>query len=242
MNWLAKINLSVVVDRLGPFRSAMLLISLIAISFFSGYRIGNYYNNYQVKTIENQTLRLNNLYQIQQEQASRINTLSVELEVEKLASERAAKALKLLQAEHYAVKKELAFYEKVMAPEKQADGLVIDNVIITPTQSDNHYRYQVTLVQQQANKRYAKGYIELSLKGSKSNKPGELNVATLGDIDKKQRSFSLQYFQILEGEFTLPEDFMPEQLDLTVILPKGKWQKYHRIDQNYTWQEITPAE
>lgn len=238
MNWLAKINLSVVVERLGPFRSALLLLSLIAVSIFSGYRLGNYYNNYQVKTIENQASRLNNLYQIQQDQASRINTLLVELEVEKLASEQAATSLRALQAEHFTIKKELAFYEKVMAPEKQADGLVIDNVVITPTQSHNHYRYQVILVQQQANKRYAKGYIELSLKGSQNQKPSRIDLSKLANIDKKQRSFSLQYFQILEGEFTLPEAFSAEQLDVSVILPKGKWQKYHRIDQNYQWQQI----
>ncbi|QOL26718.1 hypothetical protein LP316_05305 [Thalassotalea sp. LPB0316] len=238
MNWLAKINLSVVVQRLGPFRSALLLISLIAVSFFSGYRIGNYYNNYQVKTIENQAARLTSLYDIQQQQASRINTLLVELEVERLASEQAASALKALQAEHFAVKKELAFYEKVMAPEKQADGLVIDSVAIVPTQSENHYRYQVVLVQQQANKRYAKGYIELSLKGSQAKKPAQINLAELANIDQKARSFSLQYFQILEGEFTLPEEFSPEQLDVSVILPKGKWQKYQRIDQSYDWQQI----
>ena len=36
-----------------------------------------------------------------------------------------------MSQEHYQVKKELAFYEKVMAPEKEADGVVIDNIKIT---------------------------------------------------------------------------------------------------------------
>ena len=242
MNWLAKINLGVVVDRLGPLRSAMLLIALIAISIFSGFRVGNFYHNYQLETIEKQALRLNNLYQMQQEQASRINTLMVELEVEKLASERSAKSLRALQEEHFAVKKQLAFYEKVMAPEKQADGLVIDSVSIVPTQSENHYWYQVVLVQQQTNKRFAKGHIELVLNGSQSQKPKTLNIATLAKIDKKQRSFSLQYFQILEGEFTLPDDYRAEQLNVAVVLPKGKWQKYHRIDQTYQWQQVLEIE
>ena len=73
------------------------------------------------------------------------------------------------------VKKELAFYEKVMAPEKQADGLVIDDLSVSTTASSNHFRFQVTLVQQKIKKRYAKGRIELSFSGSLNNKPHKLN-------------------------------------------------------------------
>ena len=130
MNWLAKINLNVVVHRLGVFRSTLLLIILIITCVFCGYRIGNFFHGYQVQAIAEYKNRLELLYQQQVEQVKRLNTLEVELEVERLANQRSLNLLRNMETEHYQVKKELAFYEKIMAPEKQADGVVIDNVSI----------------------------------------------------------------------------------------------------------------
>ncbi len=235
MNWLAKINLSVVVTRLGPFKSALFLLLVIGLCLFIGYRAGNYYHTFQVTTLEQQTQRLEKFYAEQVRQTQRINTLEVELEVERLANQESQAMLKSMEQQHYQVKKQLSFYEKVMAPEKQADGLVIDDVKIMPTQSPNHYRFQVTLVQQQLKKRYAKGYIELTFMGSLNNKPHQLKLAKVSTLTRKELSFSFQYFQIIEGEFTLPDNFIPENVSLAAILPKGRWQKYYRLDQTIAW-------
>lgn len=238
MNWLAKINLSTVVTRLGAFRSAILLLAVIAIAVFCGYRIGNFYHGYQVQTLAQQKERLDGLYQKLVEKSQRINTLEVELEVERMANMRSQKDLKAIEQEHFQVKKELAFYEKVMAPEKQANGLVIDGVKLTKTESPHHYRFQVVLVQQLLRKRYAKGFVELSLTGSLNGKPTKLPLSEVSSLTKKDLSFSFQYFQIVSGELTLPENFIAEKIDVAAILPKGKWQTYNRIDQSYSWQKI----
>lgn len=237
MNWLAKINLSTVVTRLGAFRSALLLVAIIAICLFCGYRIGNFYHGFQVQTLAQQENRLDMLYQKLVEKSQRINTLEVELEVERMANLRSQQDLKAIEQEHFQVKKELAFYEKVMAPEKQANGLVIDGIKLTKTESANHYRFQVILVQQLLRKRYAKGYVELSLTGSLDGKPTKLSLAEVSSITKKELSFSFQYFQIVSGELTLPENFIAEKVDVSAILPKGKWQTYNRVDHSYSWQK-----
>jgi hypothetical protein len=235
MNWLAKINLSIVVARLGPFKSALFLLLVIGLCLFMGYRAGNYYHTFQANTLVQQTQRLEKFYAEQVRQTQRINTLEVELEVERLANQESQAMLKSMEQQHYQVKKQLAFYEKVMAPEKQADGLVIDDINIMPTQSPNHYRFQVVLVQQQLKKRYAKGYIELNFLGSLNNKPHQLKLAKVSQLTRKNLSFSFQYFQIIEGEFTLPENFIPENVSLAAVLPKGRWQKYYRLDQTIAW-------
>ena len=89
------------------------------------------------------------MYQAQAEQVRTINRLEVELEVERLANYKSQNLLKDAEQAHYQVKKQLAFYEKVMAPEKQAEGIVIDDFSIDSTASANHFRFQVALVQQQ---------------------------------------------------------------------------------------------
>jgi len=235
MNWLAKINLNIVVQRLGPFRSALLLGLLISVCLFCGYRIGNFFHTYQVSTLEQQKERLSKLYNEQESLQRRVNTLEVELEVERMANKQAQSLLKEMEQEHYSVKKDLAFYEKVMAPEKQADGLVIDSFKVFPTQSANHYRFQFTLVQQKLKKRYAKGYIEFDFVGSLEGKPTALALDKVSSITKQQRSFSFQYFQIIEGEFTLPEGYKVDQIKASAILPKSRWQKYYRLNKSYSW-------
>ncbi|MBA6293354.1 hypothetical protein H4J58_12420 [Colwellia sp. MB3u-70] len=235
MNWLAKINFRTVVMRLGSFSSAILLLVILAIVLFCGYRLGNFYHGYQNQTLAQQKARLDFIYQELAEKTQHINTLVVELEVERMANARSQQTLKRIEQAHFQVKKELAFYEKVMAPEKQANGLVIDDVTLTKSQSPAHYRFQVVLVQQVLRKRYAKGFIELTIIGSLNNKPTSIDLSELTTLNKEDLSFSFQYFQIISGELTLPENFIPETINVAAILPKSRWQKYNRIDHNYPW-------
>ena len=236
MNWLAKINLTVVTERLGPFKSAIFLLVLIVLCVFVGYRIGNFYHGFQKATLEKQRIRLEELYLKESKQVERIHALEVELAVDQLASQNAQEALKKMSLEHYQVKKKLAFYEKVMAPEKEADGVIIDNLKITASQSPNHYSFQIILVQQQLRKRYAKGYVDFSIVGSLNKKPHALAFSDISGVTRKAMSFNFKYFQVIEGTFTLPENFIPEKIDLSAILTKSKWQKYHKLDKTLPWR------
>ena len=137
-------------------------------------------------------------------------------------------------------KKELAFYEKVMAPEKTADGVAVDRVSVYPTGSPHHFRFQIVLVQQQIRKRFAKGYVSFLLTGSLDNKPNQLALNNISSSTRKDLSFSFQYFQVLEGEFLLPDDFIPEQIIVAAVLPKTKWQKRLKLTKEYDWPISTP--
>jgi len=236
MNWLTKIKISVVFKRLGPLKSALLIIITIGLCLYVGYRVGNFYHHYQQQVIDNQQRRLAVLYQENEKNLKEMNTLAVELEIERLANKKSVAMLDKIAAEHYEVKKQLAFYEKIMAPEKQAEGVVIDDLFIMATSSDNHYRYQVVMVQKNKKKRYAKGKVDLIISGSLHNQPFQLRLSKLIKNAAKELVFNFKYFQMVEGEFTLPKDFKAEQVSVIATLPKGKWQKYHRLEQNYPWQ------
>ncbi|RHW76932.1 DUF6776 family protein [Colwellia sp. RSH04] len=236
MNWLAKINLKVVSQRLGSFKSALFLFILISLCVFVGYRLGNYYQQQQLMTLAQQKERLEQLYTEQSQQLARIHTLEVELAVEQLANQEAQAILKESEQEHFEVKKQLAFYEKVMAPEKDAGGLVIDNVKIVATRSAEHYQFQVALVQQQLKRRYSKGSIELTVSGSLAGKPKQLKLNDIAKMSKKELSFNFQYFQVINGEVTLPKGFIAEEIHITATLPKARWQKYYKLEKSFPWK------
>ncbi len=236
MKWLAKINLSVVVQRIGAFKSALFLLALISLCLFIGYRLGNYYHHAQVSTLEQQKQRLNNLYRQQEQQVERIHTLEVELTLEQLANKEAQSLLKKDAEEHFEVKKQLAFYEKIMAPEKQAGSLVVDSIKIFPSTLANQYRFQVTLLQQLLKRRYSKGDINLIFVGTLDNKQVKLKLTDVSNITKKERSFSFQFFQVISGEVTFPENFIPESIQLAVNLPKRTGQKQADLEKNIPWK------
>lgn len=236
MKWLAKINLGVVIERLGTFKSALFLITVISLCLFTGYRVGNYYHHFQVTSLEQQKLRLEQLYQQQEEHMARIHTLEVELTVEQLANIKAQELLKEAAEQKFEVKKQLAFYEKIMAPEKEAAGLFVENINIVSSKTPNQYHFQVTLVQQQLKRRYSKGYIELVFEGQEGNKTVKLKLSEVAELNKKDLKFSFQYFQIINGQFTLPSNFTPERILVSAILTKSRWQKYAKKDKTVLWQ------
>jgi hypothetical protein len=236
MKWLAKINLGVVIERLGTFKSALFLLTVISLCLFTGYRLGNYYHYFQITNLEQQKVRLEQLYQQQENNIARIHTLEVELAVEQLANQKAQGLLKSAAKQQFEVKKQLAFYEKIMAPEKQAAGLFIENIKIQATKIPNKYHFQVTLVQQQLKRRYSKGYLELIFKGREGDQAVTLKLADVAELNKKDLQFSFQYFQIINGEFTLPANFTPENVLVSAILTQSRWQKYAKKDKSVSWQ------
>lgn len=236
MKWLAKINLKVAIERLGTFKSALFLCTVIGLCLFIGYRVGNYYHYFQVTSLEQQKLRLEQLYHQQEQNIALIHSLEVELAVEQLANTKAQSLLKIASEQQFEVKKQLAFYEKIMAPEKQAAGLLVENVRITASKTPNKYHFQVTLVQQRLKRRYSKGYIELVFEGHEGEKPIKLKLAQVSKLNKKDVKFSFQYFQIISGEFTLPINFIPENVLTSAILTKSRWQKYAKKDKHLPWQ------
>lgn len=236
MKWLAKINLNIVIERLGSFKSALLLFTVIGLCLFTGYRLGNYYHYNQIQNLEQQKNRLEQLYHQQEENIARIHSLEVELTVEQLANKQAQFSLKTAAEKQFEMKKQLAFYEKVMAPEKQSDGLLVESIKITGTKVPQKYNFQVALVQQQLKRRYSKGYIDIKVIGQQKDKTLQLKLSNISDITKKDTAFSFQYFQVISGEFTLPEGFIPEEVQVSAILTKSKWQKYAKKEKSILWQ------
>lgn len=236
MKWLAKINLSVVIARIGAFKSALFLLIVIVLCLFIGYRLGNYYHHFQVTSLAQQKQRLEQLYQQQELQVERIHTLEVELTVEQLANKKAQSLLKAAAEQEFELKKQLAFYEKVMAPEKQSAGLLIENVKITAGKQANQYNFQVTLVQQELKRRYSKGYVDITFEGTEGDETQQLELAKVSNLTREQLKFSFQYFQIISGEFILPEGFIAENITVSAILTKSRWQKYAKKEQNMPWQ------
>ncbi len=229
----------------GRFRLFVSVIVVIIGCLYSGYRLGFYTLSEHQSLVNQQQQRLDGLYKVSDQQLQQIDFLKVEIEVEKQAGQYVKGQLQLLQEENFKLQKELSFYQKVMAPELEAEGMELDSFSVSKTHSERVFHYKVVLVQTTKRKRFAKGYVELKIKGSLNNKVKTFDIKALIDksaekFDKKSLNFSFRYFQILEGDLTLPEGFIAETVFVAAILPTRKWQKYSRLDRQYPFVAIEP--
>lgn len=235
MNWLAKISWINLRRHIGAFNGLLILAFVFPGIFYAGYRFGNFYHGYQENSLTQQQERLNSLYAQQEKQTQRINTLNLELELEKMAAKNSQALIKELENDNFSLKRELSFYERIMAPEKQVDGLVIESLEIEPTGSENHFRYRLVLVQQNKNKRFVRGRFDFQIEGNKDKKPFSISLSKLDHADANSQKFGFKYFQVSEGEMTLPMGFSPEKVTIKVILSKGKRQKSNELNQTVQW-------
>ena len=224
--------------KLGRFKFMLLLLSIIVLVGFFGYKTGGVIDHWQQTKIQDQEYRLDNLYRELDQKIRRINYLSVELEVEQRANEQIQQELLEIREESFSLRRELNFYQKVLAPELVADGISVEQFNVEPTNIENRYAFRFALVQTNSAKRYARGNIRLKLIVSQKDEKIELDLAKLAGLSKKNLKFSFHFFQYFEGEFDLEPDMIAEQLAVRVIQPKTKWQPYKSFTQKLDWPDF----
>ncbi len=225
-------------SRLGRFQFLLLLIALFAITAYAGFRLGAEYVAWQAKELQSREGRLQSLYQEIDQKERQINYLTVELEVEQNASARVRDELLEVRQEALQLQKELSFYQKVLAPELVADGLAIEQFAIEKTNKAFTYTFRFAVVQTDTRKRNAKGYVRLNLIGSDEGQRQTLDLAKLANLNQQDLRFSFHYFQYFEGEFTLAEGFVPEDVEIKVVQPKTKWQPYNAFSEKIDWPNL----
>lgn len=228
--------------RLGRFQFLILLMAVVLGCVYAGFKVGTLANQWQIEQIQTQKKRLDGLYEELDQKIRQINYLSVELEVEQNANSEIQRELLQLRQESFELRRELNFYQKVVAPELVADGISVEQFSAEPTNLEGRFRFRFALVQTDTQKRYAKGYIRIKLLGVKADEKAEFDLAELAGMSKNNLAFSFHYFQYFEGEFELPEGVIAEQIEVKVIQPKTKWQKYKATTQTLDWPMIQSSE
>jgi hypothetical protein len=225
-------------NQLGRFKFMLLLLSIVILVGYLGYKAGGEVDTWQQSKIQDQEYRLDNLYSELDRKIRRINYLSVELEVEQRANEQIQQELLEIREESFSLRRELNFYQKVLAPELVADGISVEQFHVEPSNIENRYTFRFALVQTNSAKRYARGNIRLKLIVSQNDEKLELDLAKLAGLSTKNLKFSFHFFQYFEGEFELKPDMIAEQLAVRVIQPKTKWQSYKSFTQKLDWPDF----
>ena len=155
--------------------------------------------------------------------------------IEDDASGELMKSLSEAQNEVLVLKKELAFYKSIVAPEQTKPSLVVQTIQLKQDVAGD-YDYKIMVSQQGRNDRFARGTVDVSIEGTKQGAKQVLALSAISEDVKKPMKFGFKYFQNFTGKLKLPEGFKAESMRVKVN-PKSK--TLDSIDEKFPWDDLT---
>jgi hypothetical protein len=212
--------------KVGAFQFYFILIVIIAVTLYTGFLWGNAHYTQQKMTVSTHEKSIQNLKFENEQLTKDLNVLGVELEVARLTQQQHFVEIgKSIDVEKD-LRTQLAFYQQVMAPELNEKGFLIDGFNLEPALSDNSYRFQLVLMQQNKTNNTLRGNLNVTLIGSEKGKAKQYAMnSMLFDQKRKKLTFGFKYFQVIEGEIKLPAGFQPEQVSVHAAIFQFKRKK-----------------
>lgn len=206
-----------------------------AVLFFLGFLAGNYwFGQIHASRPSTEVLELRTQNRELKLDSTKIKTL---LDIEQNTVIEMNNTLLQQQSELVEQQLALRFYQKVMAPEQTANGVRLEEVNIEAGVSPNYYRFEVLVAQLEKRKNYIRGEIQLLAIGSAQGQPKSINLKNFLTSEHDLK-FSFRYFQSIKGEFSLPSEFIPEQLQVSLKMLRRRGQKAATVSQLYPWEDI----
>jgi len=155
-------------------------------------------------------------------------------QVDVLSNKELVNSVKDLQQTQKGLEEELKFYRKIMAPERDKEGLGIDSVQISKTENSDEFHFRLTLIQAGKQSQFLKGDIVLKLSGLLNGKNTEYDFRELGTFNEKHFQFQFKYFQNIQGFVRLPSGFEAKQMSASART-KGL-RKNQKTEKQIVWQ------
>ena len=221
-----------------------LVLLLVGLAFLGGagfllYEMGRYQAGYSRldADAERRDLRddISALQQTNEALRRQIAVLETSKEIDQEAYSQVEANLAELQASIQSQEEELAFYRGIVSPADGVAGLKIQEFELTPG-SGQAVLMRLVLVQAIKHDRRVSGVVKLNVHGERAGQDESLALPELVvEGESGELAYSFRYFQDLERELVLPEDFLPDRVDLE-ILPKGRGRK---VSQTFDWAVTT---
>ena len=142
--------------------------------------------------------------------------------------------IRRLQDQLSRLEQDLTYYKNVVSEQTDDTGLTISKWSLVPTSQPSRYRYQLAVRQKDADgDTYLTGHVNVELVGTQD---GKITVYSLNEVSEQQEQMDIKlrfkFFQNVEGDLTLPENFLPDHVRIIGIesAPIKKM-----IDQDFAW-------
>ncbi|MDA0281590.1 MAG: hypothetical protein O3C29_14335 [Proteobacteria bacterium] len=132
------------------------------------------------------------------------------------------------------LEQDVVYYRQVVSAETEDTGLIISQLDIDATRESNRYRYKLVFRQQDADgDTFLTGHVNINLVGSQGE---EQQILSLRDLSAEQDQLDIRlrfkYFQNIEGELVLPDNFVPDRMQVAAVSVEPVEKS---INQNFSW-------
>ncbi len=196
--------------------ASALAVVLLAVAGYLLFRQGMTYAGGELERLtREQGLLQQQLHDAQAHNAALQQQLAIlerSSEIDRRASLEVRDDFARLQDKMQALRKELSFYRGIVSPGDGKAGLRIQRFDLKPGATPGRYSYNLMLTQVKGNDKYARGRVEIEVKGVQDGAPRALAFDTLRVDAKRALTFKFRYFQDFAGEIEIPAGFKPHQV------------------------------
>lgn len=154
---------------------------------------------------------------------SRLSMAETTNKINTKALEQTRQTILQLEQQLYQQQKDIISYKAILSKQKPIHPLVFRDLIIQATEKALTYRYKLVLTRADQANTLLKGSLKLIIKGTVNGKPQSLSLTDIIATENQQNiSFSFRYMTMIPeksqfAEFTLPENFIPKAVEVTVF-------------------------
>jgi len=228
-----------------PFRwfiGFLVIIALLGVMFLMTYEYGRRMAGFDSsdagQVIDSQQAEIETLQSNLAEYQRQTAMLERNSEIEDDTTGQLKKTLTEAQNQVLELKKELAFYKSIVAPEQGKPSLVIQTIQLKKDVAGD-YGYKIMVSQQGRNDRFARGAVEVSIEGTNQGAKQILALSDVSDDASKPLKFGLKYFQNFTGKLKLPEGFAAESMRVK-LKPSSK--TLDSVDEKFPWDDLTAGD
>ena len=224
------------------FLGLLAIIALVAASIWLSYERGRHVAGFDAsdanQVIDSLQMEIETLQADLAESQRQAAMLERNSKIEDDTTGQLKKTLTEAQNEVLELKKELAFYKSIVAPEQGKPSLVVQTIQLKKDVAGD-YDYKIMVSQQGRNDRFARGTMEVSIKGTNQGAKQVLALTDISEDASKPMNFGLKYFQNFTGKLKLPEGFVAESMRVK-LKPSSK--TLDSVDEKFPWDDLTAGE
>ncbi len=148
-----------------------------------------------------------------------LTQLRTNVEVDRQSMEDLRQLVMTQKAQLNASERDLRVYKDLLSPGAKGNPLGISFGVFTvvPVKESGHFNYSLTVQKLATKEADFSGFLEFRIIGQQAGKSLQLSLYQVSSqVTEPSIPLSLKYFQTLEGELALPQDFVPQTVELVV--------------------------
>ncbi|MBT8130104.1 MAG: hypothetical protein HKO86_07365 [Gammaproteobacteria bacterium] len=220
----------------------LVVIALVAASIWLSYERGRHVAGFDSsdanQVIDSLQMEIETLQADLAESQRQAAMLERNSKIEDDTSGQLKKTLTEAQNEVLELKKELAFYKSIVAPEQGKPSLVVQTIQLKKDVGGD-YDYKIMVSQQGRNDRFARGTMVVNIEGTNQGAKQVLALTDVSEDASKPMNFGLKYFQNFTGKLKLPEGFVAKSMRVK-LKPRSK--TLDSVDEKFPWDDLTAGE